>query len=342
MILYIFFFMLIFILSFKIEKGKYKVYDFIFIGIIIIFSAIRSVGTDYYLYKNLYNMISELSSVTSRTGIGFNYIMILFHNVFHFDYQVLIFLVSFLTNSFVYYFIKKNSNNPGRVMLLYICLGFYTTSFNMFRQMFSISMILLGSHYFYNKNIIKTILLYLFAILVHSSSIIGILGFIIINLFKKKHINPIIVFSISCILLMFYDKFFPNILNLFNEYKMYLNYDSKPGIGTIIIVSIYILMYLVLYANRKELIKKNNINLLFLNLTTIGVGLMILEFKNFLFFRIAYYFIIYIVFLLSDYYNLKEFNKNRIISLLFYFCIFIYFIIYISSFDGVLPYRVFI
>lgn len=341
MIPYIVFFILILFLSFKITEGKFKMIDFMFIGIIILFSALRGVGVDYGLYQNLYNAITPDSIVTSRTGGGFWYIMILLHNTFNADYQILIILISILTNLFIYYYIKKNSQHPGRTMLIYICLGFYTTSFNMFRQMLSISFILIGSHML-DKSKIKAILLYLIAFSIHSSAIIGILGYFILSRFKKININPIFVFLIAMGVLLMYNQVFSNILSLLPEYNMYLKYDSTPGIGTYLIVSIFVIIYLFfLLPNKEELIKINEKNRLFFALSTIGVGIMLLELKNYLFFRIAFYFTIYIIFLISDYYSLKKIEKNRPLSLIFYMVVFAYFLIYVSSFDGVMPYKLY-
>ena len=68
---------------------------------------------------------------------------------------------------------------------------------------------------------------------------------------------------------------------------------------------------------------------------------MVLEFKNFLFFRIAFYFTIISTIMLPSFYIQHNLKNRKIESLLFYLCLFVYYLVYISSFDGVLPYKVF-
>ena len=95
MIIYIVFYIVVFLLSFKISKEKFNIYDVVLLTIIILFSGLRSAGLDYFLYKNIFNSNFLLES---RTGIGFSYLMYIVKEIFNWKYQGLIFIISLLTN----------------------------------------------------------------------------------------------------------------------------------------------------------------------------------------------------------------------------------------------------
>lgn len=340
MLPFIIFYIIVFLLSFKISKGKFTFWDFLLLLIIILFSALRTVGVDYGLYNTMFNKISpNINYITNRTGIGYVYFAFFVKNILHLNFQFIIIIFSTFTNLFIYLFLKKYSNKPGLALLIYISFGFYSTSFNMFRQMLSFSLTIYGASLLEEKKYLKTMIFYIIALTIHSSSIIGIVSYTILFCNKNIKLKPVFLFFISIILLLEYSTIYPLVIGLIDNYSMYLTYDYNPGIGTYVIVTIYLIMYLLLfYANRKKIFYMDTNSNLFYNMITIGTAIMLLEYKNFLFFRVAYYFTFVISITLVDIYE-KYFKKNKIINLLFYLFMFIYFLIYIYSFDGVVPYK---
>lgn len=340
MIIYSILFIVIALLSRKVIKNKFQIWDYLILIILILFSGLRQVGLDYNLYNNIYNTNFEMSS---RTGLGFTYLMYFFKYNLSLDFQSLIFFISFFTNFLIYYYIKKKSNNPGLSVLLFVCLGFYTTSFNMFRQSLSIALILFAScfEWKYKKNI--KLFCYIFAFLIHSSSLIAIVVYNGIDIFKKKQIPVILILLFSIFGIIFYDKLFLSIVGGLKGYSLYLEYNSTPGLGTYINVFLYAVIgfIFVLPTILKNINKSDVPDYRLYNLFLIGLGIMLLEIKNFLFFRIAFYFTISIIILLAEFYREKKFRFRKVNSLIFYICIYIYFLTYVYSFDGVLPYSMF-
>lgn len=336
MAIYIVFYLLIFALSFKIKKDKFTFCDFVILLILILFSGLRSAGIDYFLYQKIFDNLT----IVSRTGTGFRYLMYFFKNVLNLNYQSLIFFVSFLTNIIFYFYFKKNSQKPGLSLLIYISAGFYTTSFNMFRQTLSMGFVLLGSECFKNKKYLLSLIVYFFAFSIHSSSIIAIISYIILFLTRKRKIKFKYLVFISVIILIFYDKYFYSFLSLFESMSVYRNYDSTPGIGTFLNVLVYLLISIFLIIPKYKNSEKCNDYYTY-NLFLIGLSVVLLELKNFLFFRIAFYFTILTPIVLTDFYIEHNFNKRKIESLIYYICLFIYFLVYVNSFDGVVPYNFF-
>ncbi len=201
--IYIILFIILFFFSFKIKNKQFTIYDFIFLSIIILFSGLRSVGLDYHLYKATFN---SNFSLESRTGFGFNYLMYIFKYKFNFNFQMLIFIISFFTNTLMYYFVKKNSCRPGLTMLVYISLGFYTTSFNMFRQTLSIMLILFACEKWDQKRYVQVVLGYLLAFAFHSSSLIAITVYSIMKFFKYHRFKFRYLFPLSLLGILIYNK----------------------------------------------------------------------------------------------------------------------------------------
>lgn len=339
---YIIFWLIIFLLSFKVKKGKFTFYDFLLITIIVLFSGLRAVGTDYSLYNRIFDGIS-INSLGSRTGIGFNYLIYFVKFVLQLDYQFFIFLFAALTNIIIYYFVKKNSNKPGLAMLIYISAGFYTTSFNMFRQALSIALILLSSQLIEDKKYIKTGITWTIAYYIHSSSIIAIIIYVLARIFKYKKIRLKYLLPIPIIGLLLYDKMFIYLISMLDSYSMYSNYNATPGIGTYINVFVYLVVtvFLIIPKYKKTASADEKVNYNNYNLFLIGVAIMLLELKNFLFFRIAFYFTILTPIILTEFYEEHHLQRRKTERLIFYTCLIVYFLVYVNSFDGVLPYRFF-
>ena len=122
MIPYIIFLITIFILLCYVKKEKYTYIDFLVLGLIICFSGFRvGIGTDYGLYENIYNNINNPNTISVfRTGAGYYYLNVLCNNIIKINFQFFIFCISAITNSLIYFFVKKHSSNPGLSIFLYI------------------------------------------------------------------------------------------------------------------------------------------------------------------------------------------------------------------------------
>lgn len=323
------------------KRKKWDIFDFILLITLIIFSAIRyGIGIDYNLYKKIFDNIYLLSDMsTNRTGVGFSYFMYFVKNILHGNFQIVIAICSIITNFFMYYFFKKNSKRPGLSILLYLSLGFYTTSFNMFRQMLSMSFLLIGFNLFKNKKKFFSLIAFIIATFIHSTSLLAILVYLFLIIFKKINLTPKILFPIGIVAVFLYDTIFNIIIKMIPSMGLYIDYSSLPGVGTYINVAVYLIIALLIMSKRKKIEILNHDGKLFCNAVVIGATVMLLELKNYLFFRIAYYFIIFIPILLVDYYETASFRTKKINSLAFYMCLLIYFLIYVFSFDGVIPYK---
>lgn len=341
MIPYILLFLVVFLFSNRIRKEKWMLRDIILLGILILFSGLRyGIGVDYPLYETIYSSsyYSDVSIIaSSRTGIGFSYLMIL-SNKIGLNFPAFIFLCSLVTIIGIYVFFKKYSIKPGLAILIYISLGFYTASFNGFRQQLGLSLALIGLMFFREKKYIYSIVLFVISFVVHSSLLISIIVYILIER-KKIKIRPIVLYGIFLIAYIFYDHLFSSIIVNIDSYSGYLDYDSIPGVGTFLMVFLYIFVTIVfIFRNRKILSNINQYGSRYINYLLVGTAIMILQLKNWLFVRLVVDFTIFMPLLLAELYSVKI-NKERSLQLIFFTLLFIYYVLYINSFGGVVPYN---
>ena len=342
MIIYIIIYLIVFLLSFMIKKNKFGFFDLLLLLVLILFSGLRyEVGTDYLLYRGIYEDASSnfLNSATNRTGFGFSLLINFFYNVLHADFKIFILFCSFITITNFYLFFKKNSSRPGLVILLFVSLGYYTSSFNVFRQYLSLSIVLIGYLFFKKRKITPSIIFFIIGISIHSSSIIAVIAYFTVEKFIKKPLKLINVYIPIFIVYFFLDFFLSKILEYFTSYSIYLDYASNAGIGTYMMVLVYNFLLLVLFYPNKNLIINNNKEAKkFLNYIIIGAGLMLLQTKNTLFVRLVLDFNIFVPIILTEFYEVR-FKSKKLESLIFYLLCFIYYLVDINSFGDVIPYK---
>lgn len=340
MIPYVIVYIIIFLLSFKIRKNKFTIFDVLALLTLIFFSATRyGIGTDYKLYSTIYQRATDIQTLgTSRTGIGFSYLLLFFKNCLSLDYQYLIAFCSIVTISAFYYFIKKNSENPGRALLIYLAIGLYASSFNGFRQNMSISLALVGLTLLKENKKVFSIIFLMISVLFHNSSIALIILYYIIVI-KKIEIKPKYILIISIILFLSYSILFPKIIGILNSYSDYIQTDfsSVPGLGTYLMVMVYYVIYFILLSPKQKYF--NETERKYISLFSITICIMSLQLHNWLFNRISDIFIVFMPIILSKYYDLISNKNKKTFSFIFHVCCFIYYLVYIYSFGEVNPYQ---
>lgn len=156
--------------------------------ILVILSSIRyEVGSDYILYRTIYNEFPKDRFSEPIFNILFK---ILKGN--NLEYQVIIMITSIVFTMAIYkYFSKKNVKEFWIGTLLYIITNYYFYSFNVFRQFTAFGLFLVGI----TKKRKEKYISYLMAYLTHKS----ILIMIIFSLILKKTLKRRVIF-ILCVL----------------------------------------------------------------------------------------------------------------------------------------------
>ncbi|MEP6803979.1 MAG: EpsG family protein [Flavobacterium sp.] len=304
---------------------KQRILEIIVLGIIVLISGLRkSVGYDYnnYVLWYLYKVRDQ------DFEFGFVAIMNLFR---YFDLPpfFLFFFFSFFTYLFVYLGIKKYTSNSNLALLFFIMIpGLYLTSFTILRQFFSVAICFYSFSFLINKKYIQYFLLMFIGLSIHNSCLIPFILFLIVfrygNQIKINYLYGIMFFSFLFSSLGFFHFF-----HFFFDKSRYLYYFSNQNelvnIWKIIVLNfegILILYYFKInkytYSYQHYLVVLYSFSIVFLNLFSNNADLT----------RIAIYFRIFEIIIVSDL-IFSQANNNR--KILFSFFYTLYFLSFLNA-----------
>jgi len=267
MLLYIFIFVYLVGLStiytyFEEKKDEIKLLTIPTFILFLVLDGFRSssVGGDLNFYVNVFKenslQIPELSNIfKSRFEVGY----ILLNNSLRYfsdNYTILLFSFAVITVSIWFYVFWNYSENIYISLIIYFSsLGMLLYSFSNIRQGLSISVGLLGFHFFTKEKYIRGLLCTLIAPLFHITGIICIL-FIIL---RKIHLNlKVFVVVLLGLILTFpllknFSEFF---VNIFPQYTSYLEsswFLDSYKLAPVALSIVYIIFFVI-----GEIILKNS------------------------------------------------------------------------------------
>ena len=226
MVAYIGLNMLILIIStlFLVDKRKSSIdknsnlYLFFSGGILILFSGLRGDFTsDYKNYVNLFNFYNEFDfSQLFRYQFGQEIGYVILNKligIFTDNSVIFMLFTSLIIISLYFKEIKRDSVYIWLSVLLFITIGQYYISFNLIRQILAASIIFAGSKYLYEKKLIKYFLIILIATLFHTTALIMVPFYFILNL-KFNLRNLLIILFILLLSISYLD----NILSITQKY----------------------------------------------------------------------------------------------------------------------------
>lgn len=261
----------------------------------ILVSALRyDVGTDYfYRYVPDYNSIVNGGNV-DNLEIGFKLLINLCILITK-DYQILFIVTSIITITLFMYTIQKQSKNKALSITIFLLGGFFFQSLNILRQYMAIAIVFFSYRYLLKNKYPIFIVSVVLAFFIHNASIVCLIMLLlkdreILN-FKTILIVALIIFIFGTPLINLFKSIAQN--TRFNVYIDSL-YD-RGDMRKLTILSnliIYIFMYLQYIVKRKNntVIKED---IFYINMQGATLIFIMLSSKFYLFFRIAYYFMIY-------------------------------------------------
>ena len=332
---------------------KLKKLFIIFIMVLIpsILAGLRyGIGTDYFSYERIYNNYISMPNFNFYVynglsiEIGF-FILVKISKIIFNSYSGFLFLSAFVT----YFFAILSINRYGKyryfgVMIFIYFILLYAPSFNIVRQMVSVSIIIYGFKYIENKSFFKYLLIVLLALSFHTSALFC-LSFYFLNInstnFSKTKKTIIIILAIT--IPFIFDYLF-NVLSkmlIFSKYIMV--YENIVGYSyrySAIIIRIPIIIAILLF--RKRLILHDKNNQLYLLIYLLEFTCVLLSFHMKWAVRFIYYCMISEIILVPQIISIVK-GKNKLFTL-FYFGLYyiLYFIIVFGLWknDGIIPYQI--
>jgi len=308
-----------------------------------------SVGGDLNFYVNVFKenslQIPELSNIfKSRFEIGY---ILLNNSVRYFsdNYTILLFSFAVITVSIWFYVFWNYSENIFISLIIYFSsLGMLLYSFSNIRQGLSISVGLLGFHFFTKEKYIRGLLCTLIAPLFHITGIICILFIVLrkIHLSLKVFVVVLLGLILTFPLLKNFSEFF---VNIFPQYTSYLesswfldSYKLAPIVLSIVYLILFVIGEIILknseLTESEEYIRMLFFCYLIFTITTMQTSLLS---------RFAHYFSPFAALYVPMF--LHKVTDKRIKWIIFYFIVIVYavfllvIVYYKVEWYNVVPYR---
>ncbi len=179
MIVYFLLTILVFIQMYFAEREKNnnnKIISYILIATSIITLALpsalrKSIGTDYYGYVSIFNIVGTEFNPLEREITPFFNMLVAVIKRFTNNPQWLFVVTSFVFSTFSILSITRMSNHWGLSSALLILGCFYNWSFSNIRQACALSLSMYAFSYFYEHKFLRGFVLYLLSFGFHSSAI---------------------------------------------------------------------------------------------------------------------------------------------------------------------------
>lgn len=331
----------IFLSSKTDKKLRKNVFVSIGLAIPILMAALRyNVGTDFSTYVNMYNEIKNFD-VNIVEGLFFVVckIAIALGNV-----QYMFAIYSILTIILVYKALEYNKDKYSLSLMFFLYLFIYfATSFNIIRQALAVAIVFYSYRYLTEKKLKKFVFWVLIASLAHKTALFFLPFYFIVPQNKEKinRIQLIQVISIMIIMMVVLNletllQYITN-FDMFEKYTIYR--DSVQTENKSLILKIFLLGIFVCF--RRQLKAYEGKNNIYIILFIIGVILEFTGFFSAFVKRIAMYFTISDIYLISS--LPKIFNKKDrnmvVLVIICYAIIFFTISFYIKGQSNVIPYR---
>lgn len=330
----------------KLENNPYK-YNNIFVGIMLIYliciSGFRvGVGTDYWTYKEMYEIWAPMASIEGSSDTGFLIFMKLLHN-FSMNSQFMFMITSIIINACIILTIKNYSRKFELSMFFYITTFVYYATFNGLRQSMSIAIAFAGTKYLLDRDFKKYFAIIVFASLIHQSTLIMIPAYFIVNnKFKSKfNVYMCIGFLLA---LVFYNGFLDVLFTSlegtnYGEYKEFVSVSGEGANILRFLVQLIPIGLISIYS--KQLVDDDKEFNIMLNLSLLGVLFMMLALRHWIFARLTTIFNLYYLFVIPKVIDLSKDKKMaRLLCYVMMICYFVYtWLLLIRGESNILPYR---
>lgn len=307
--------------------------------ILVLFASFRDyrVGTDTGGYvKNFVNQL-DYHYFNFHDGIEFGYQFIEYFllRITH-NYFWLFFVTSFIVVFSYLYIFRKNSKDYTSSVFIFITLGTYTFFFNGLRQGLAMAVFAFAIPYLITKKFYKYFLICILASLFHTTAILMVPFYLLVNLKVKLVYKLITVFLGSLILSKYLIAYIASTNERYESYS-----QTSENSGGLVTLGFYIIMLVIIYIGSYIYKIKNKDFIQIFAFYALGIALMIpialLESNPSGPQRLLPYFTWTLALILPFLY---EKINNNYINIISFFLAIIYFIITTSRFSNLTPYSI--
>ncbi|OMF35949.1 capsular biosynthesis protein [Paenibacillus sp. FSL H8-0548] len=300
-------------------------------------SGLRSNIGDTFFYMHSYT-IGDFSwqAVATSDDIGFNIFQMLLKQLSD-DPQILVLTTGIITNLLIVWVLYNYTRLFELSVFLYITTGTFTVSMNGIRQFLAASIVFAATKFLLEGKWKSYLSIVVFASFFHQSALIMIPMYFIVRR-KAWTKTTAMLLALAVIIVMGFSKFSELLFTVIKD-TQYGSYESfDEGGANILRALVWIIPIIIAYFGRDKLrvlFPKSDI---IVNISLIGVILMIISTQNWIFARMAIYFNLYQLILIA--WLIKVFReKDQKLIYLIILCFYLLFYFYESVIALDLQYR---
>jgi hypothetical protein len=270
------------------SKVSAKIILFGSLIILLIITTLREgIGTDFYNYKEIYDLTTINHDYTTEYG----FILLIYFAYFLGGFKLLLFITAILNISIIYYLLKQFKLNIYIGLLTYYSIFYLNHNFNVIRHGLMSTIIWISFYCYLNRKKIKSFIFFILSFLIHQTSII-ILPFIFLVKRSLNLFSSILILFILFFFGRYLDSYF-EILNIFsfdsssgskisfylNDYNIAEKVRYRFGFGFFLYVTVYLLLikFEKEFTNKEQIIFFKQILFLAISILCIFASLSILS-----------------------------------------------------------------
>lgn len=315
-----------------------------FMSLFLVAALRWKVGTDYWQYEAIFEGGASytIEDITTRAPEYFSALLNWGIGVVFDDARVNFAVYSFFICYLFTKGIKNYSDNYWMSMVLYILTMNYYGSYNGIIQWMASGILFLGYRYLVKKELKKYLITILIATMFHSTALLGIPLYFVVNRKFKTKSNVVLVF-IFILATIFLSSYLDNVLALLED-TSYSNYsevwfteDGRSANPLRFVVSaVPFIIGWIYYDKLKDL--RLDVDIL-LNFSLLNSMFYLLGLRNYIFIRFAIYTDIYNVFLIPLFIKLFKNNERKLVLYVILACYFLYMYLLLPRDSNLLPYQ---
>jgi len=305
-------------------KQPNKVFTLCTILILVLVSGLRNnIGdTGFYMYSYSINKYT-LAEINFKGDFGFNVIQAILQKIST-NPQLLIFFCALVTNILIILVYYRYSNLFEIAVYVYITSGTYLVTMNGVRQYLAAAITFIGANYLFRRDWKKYFFLVLLASTIHKSALVLIPAYFFVH-GKSWKIRAFILLCIGGLITIGYQQFSPLLFTLLEDTQYGHYKDFSEGGSNIIRVFVVLVPLLIALIGRKRLQKITLYSNEIVNMSILNLFFMLVSTQNWIIARVAIYFNLYHILLITWIVSLFEKKDQKLIYLAIILCYLIFY-----------------
>jgi len=267
-------------------------------AVLIVVAGLRNNIGDTFFYMHAYE-VNDFSwhAILQQKDIGFSIFEKMLKSYTD-DPQALVFLIALITDLFLVLALYRYSRLFEVAVYLFITSGAFIVSMNGMRQYLAAAILFWATRYLLRNDWKRYMLIVLLAAVFHQSALIMIPIYFLVRR-KAWTRSSFLLLAVAILIVLGFNQFQGLLFAALQDTSYGVYQDFQEGGANILRVIFYVIPLVVAYIGRDRLRELNPQIDVFVNMSLIGAALMIIATQNWIFARMAIYFSLYQIVLVS-------------------------------------------